>query len=223
MYQPLHHVEERVEVMHALIRAHPLGLLVSTGPEGPLANAFPFLLDAGVGEKGRLRAHLARANPQWREIAANPQIPVLAVFQGIDTYITPSWYATKQETGKVVPTWNYVMVQVRGTARVIDDRDWLAAQIEELTRTHEHGLAPREWEVSDAPAPFVEAQMRAIIGLEIEIAEISGKWKVSQNRPEADRTGVVVGLRASEGKADASAMADLVERYSEERTRREKG
>ncbi len=223
MYQPVHHVEERIEVMHALVRAHPLGLLVSVGPEGPTANAIPFLLDADSGGKGRLRAHLARANPQWREIAANPQAPVLAVFQGIDTYITPSWYATKQETGKVVPTWNYAMVQVRGTARVVDDRDWLAAQIEELTRVHERGLKPREWEVADAPAPFIEAQMRAIIGLEIEIADISGKWKVSQNRPAADRAGVVAGLRAGADEPNVRLRADLVERYSEESTRREQG
>jgi transcriptional regulator len=223
MYQPPHHVEDRVEVMHALIRAHPLGLLVSAGPEGPVANALPFLLDADVAPKGRLRAHLARANGHWRELAANPDTPVLAVFQGIDTYITPSWYATKRETGKVVPTWNYAMVQVRGKARVMDDRDWIAAQIDELTRTHESGLKPREWEVSDPPAPFIEAQMRAIVGLEIEIAEISGKWKVSQNRPAADREGVVAGLRASHGKPNAAPMADLVERYGEERARRERG
>ncbi len=223
MYQPLHHVETRIEVMHALIRAHPLGLLVSAGADGPTANALPFLLDADAGPKGRLRAHLARANPQWREIAANSEAPVLAVFQGIDTYVTPSWYATKRETGKVVPTWNYAMVQVRGKARVMDDRDWLASQIDELTRTHESGLKPREWEVSDAPAPFIEAQMRAIVGLEIEIAEISGKWKVSQNRPAADRAGVVAGLRADTGRPVAGAMADLVERYSEEREKRERG
>ena len=223
MYQPPHHVEERPEVMHALIKAHPLGLLVSTGPDGPTANAIPFLLDADAGAKGRLRAHLARSNPQWREIAANPQAPVLAVFQGIDTYVTPSWYATKRETGKVVPTWNYAMVQVRGIARVVDERDWIAAQIDDRTRVHEHGLKPREWEVSDAPAAFIEAQMRAIVGLEIEIADISGKWKVSQNRPAADRTGVVAGLRASADKPNAAPMADLVERYGEERSKRERG
>lgn len=221
MYQPPHHVEDRTEVMHALIREHPLGLLVSAGPEGPTVNALPFLLDADAGPKGRLRAHLARANPQWREIAANPEAPVVAVFQGADTYITPSWYATKRETGKVVPTWNYVMVEVRGHARVVDDRDWIAAQIDELTRTHEKGLKPEEWEVADAPAPFVEAQIRGIIGLEIEIAAISGKWKVSQNRPAADRAGVVAGLAARAACPQDAAMAEIVARYSGEREKRE--
>ncbi len=229
MYQPPHFQETRPDVLHALIRAHPLGLLISNGPDGPVANAIPFLLDppdpsrADFPPNGRLRAHLAKANPQWKLLADNPASPVLVVFQGADSYVTPSWYETKRETGKVVPTWNYAMVQIRGKARVMDDRDWIAEQINELTRTHESGLRPREWEVSDAPAPFIEAQMRAIVGLEIEIAEISGKWKVSQNRPAADREGVVAGLRASTGKPNAAPMADLVERYSEERARRERG
>jgi transcriptional regulator len=216
MYQPVHHVEDRVEVMHALMRAHPLGLLISIGQDGPTANALPFLLDAGVGSKGRLRAHLARANGQWREIASNPHAPVLVVFQGADAYITPSWYATKRETGKVVPTWNYAIVQARGTARVVEDHDWLAGQIDELTRTHEKGRQPDEWQVTDAPAPFIEAQIKGIIGLEIEIADLKGKWKVSQNRPAADRAGVVAGLAAS-----APEMAGLVARYSDEREARE--
>ena len=217
MYQPPHHVEDRVEALHALMRAHPLGLLVSTGPQGPTANALPFLLDAEVGPKGRLRAHLARANGQWREIAANPEAPVLVIFQGVDAYITPSWYATKRETGKVVPTWNYAMAQARGRARVTDDRDWLAAQIDELTRIHEKGRKPEEWQVTDAPAAFVEAQIRGIVGLEIEIEELAGKWKVSQNRPAADRAGVVSGLAD-----EAPEMAELVRRYSDEREARER-
>ncbi|CAM5406711.1 transcriptional regulator [Aquamicrobium terrae] len=212
MYQPPHHVEDRLEVFHALIRAHPLGLLVSAGPQGPTANALPFLLDADAGPKGRLRAHMARANGQWREIAASPDTPVLVIFQGVDTYITPSWYATKRETGKVVPTWNYAMVQARGRARVVDDRDWLAAQIDELTRSHENGRKPEEWHVTDAPASYIEAQIKGIIGLEIEIVELQGKWKVSQNRPAADRAGVVAGLAD-----EAPEMAELVRRYSDER------
>src|SRR6185312_10067881 len=124
MYQPPHHAEDRVEVIHALIRAHPLGLMVSNGADGPIANPLPFLLDAEVGPQGRLRAHLSKANQQWRQIAERPEEPVLVIFQGVDTYITPSWYATKRETGKVVPTWNYAIVQARGRARIIDDRDW---------------------------------------------------------------------------------------------------
>jgi transcriptional regulator len=209
MYQPPHFVETRPDVLHALIRAHPLGLLVSNGTDGPIANPLPFLLDADVGPHGRLRAHLAKANPQWRSISENTEMPVLVVFQGTDSYVTPSWYETKRETGKVVPTWNYAVVQVRGRARIIDDKEWLAGQIAELTATHE---APRAepWQVTDAPAPFIEAQIKGIIGLEIDITEISGKWKVSQNRPVADRVGVANGLEAG-GSADE--MAHLVRQF----------
>lgn len=215
MYQPPHHTEDRIEVMHALIGAHPLGLLISVGPDGPTANALPFLLDADIGGKGLLRAHLAWANNQWREIASNPDKPVLIVFQGPDVYVSPSMYATKRETGKVVPTWNYVMVQARGMARVIDDRDWIANQISDLTHSHEQGSLPEEWKVTDAPAPFIKAQIKGIIGLEIEITDLKGKWKVSQNRPLADRAGVVEGLTKS-----APEMAELVRRYSDEREKR---
>jgi transcriptional regulator len=209
MYQPPHFVETRPDVLHALIRAHPLGLLVSNGMDGPIANPLPFLLDADVGPHGRLRAHLAKANPQWRSISENTEMPVLVIFQGADSYVTPSWYETKRETGKVVPTWNYAVVQVRGRARIVDDKEWLAGQIAELTATHE---APRAepWQVTDAPAPFIEAQIKGIIGLEIDITEISGKWKVSQNRPVADRVGVANGLEAG-GSADE--MAHLVRQF----------
>jgi transcriptional regulator len=212
MYQPPHHAETRVEVMHALIRAHPLGLLVSNGTDGPIANPLPFLLDADVGPHGRLRAHLSKANQQWRQVAERPDEPVLVVFQGVNTYITPSWYATKRETGKVVPTWNYAIVQARGRARIVDDRDWLAGQINELTGTHE---ADRDqpWHVADAPEPFIEAQIKGIIGIEIDIASLEGKWKVSQNRPAADRAGVVEGLGELPGKPGAAEMAELVRRF----------
>ncbi|MDN5929342.1 MAG: FMN-binding negative transcriptional regulator, partial [Hyphomicrobiales bacterium] len=178
MYQPPHHAETRTEIIHALMRAHPLGLLVSNGVDGPTANPIPFLLDAGRDPHGRLRGHLSKANPQWRQIAERPQEQVLVIFQGVDTYITPSWYATKRETGKVVPTWNYAIVQARGHARIIDDRDWLAEQINELTGTHEAGRTD-PWHVSDAPEPFIEAQIKGIIGIEIELVSLVGKWKVS--------------------------------------------
>lgn len=209
MYQPPHFNETRLDVLHALIRTHPLGLLVSNGTDGPIANPLPFLLSADVGPHGRLRAHLAKANPQWRAIAENLEMPVLVVFQGADSYVTPSWYETKRETGKVVPTWNYAVVQVRGRARIVDDKEWLAGQITELTATHE---APRAepWQVTDAPAPFIEAQIKGIIGLEIDITEISGKWKVSQNRPIADRVGVANGLEAG---GSAAEMAHLVRQF----------
>jgi transcriptional regulator len=206
MYQPVHFVEEDLPTLHALISAHPLGLLISTDAGDLQANPIPFLLDEKTGEHGTLRAHLARANPQWQHLEKAAK--ALVVFQGSDAYVTPSWYQSKKDHGKVVPTWNYVMVQVRGAIRVIDDADWLHSQLTALTDRHERGrLQP--WSIHDAPDNFIDAQKRAIIGLEMEITEISGKWKVSQNRPVADRKGVAEGL-AYEGQ---NAMAALVRRF----------
>jgi transcriptional regulator len=212
MYEPPHFIETDHDRLHALIRAHPLGLLISAGPDGPVADPVPFLLDAHSGPNGRLQAHLARANPQWKLIAEAPDRNVLVVFQGVDAYVTPTWYETKRETGKVVPTWNYALVQARGRARVIEDRSWLAAQIAALTAMHE---APRAqpWQVSDAPDRFIESQIKGIVGIEIDIAEISGKWKVSQNRPAGDRTGVADGLDAQADER-SHAMAALVRDYA---------
>ncbi|WP_376704647.1 FMN-binding negative transcriptional regulator [Mesorhizobium sp. ISC25] len=210
MYQPPHFQETRPDVLHGLIRAHPLGLLVSNGAEGPVANAIPFLLDADVPPNGRLRAHLAKANPQWRLLADNPLAPVLVVFQGADAYVTPSWYETKRETGKVVPTWNYAIVQVRGIVTVIEDQDWLAEQISDLTMSQEDSRSA-PWAVTDAPAPFIQSQIKGIVGLEIAITEISGKWKVSQNRPTADRVGVAEGLESE--TANSADMVQLVRSY----------
>ena len=211
MYQPPHHREDRLEVQHALIRSHPLGTLVTMTASGLVANALPFILDAEAGPHGTLQAHLSRANTQWRDY--DRAIDALVVFQGPERYITPSWYATKRETGKVVPTWNYAVVQASGPMRMIEDRDWLARQIAALTATHE-GSREKPWAVTDAPAQFVEAQIKGIVGIEIPIARIEGKWKVSQNRPEADRLGVVEGLRAA-GDAASGAMAKLVRERAE--------
>ena len=213
MYQPPHFREDDLGVQHALIRAHPLGLLITAGSGGIVANPLPFVLDAAEGPKGTLRVHLARANGQWREIGEGA--PVLVVFQGAQAYVTPSWYRTKAETGKVVPTWNYAIVQVRGAARVVEDAAWLRSQIEALTAQHEGGRA-LPWHVGDAPEPFIAAQLRGIVGIEIEIAEIEGKWKVSQNRPEADREGVARGLR---DEAPNPEMLELVTRYGERQAR----
>lgn len=204
MYQPPHHREDRLEVQHWLIETHPLGMLISISTEGPVANSIPFLLRREIGKLGTLQAHMARANTQWKDIDGQK---VLVVFQGPNAYISPSFYETKRETGKVVPTWNYAMVQVRGIAKLKDDREWLATQIEALTNTHEQ---PRDmpWAVSDAPDSYIASQLKGIVGVEIDIASIEGKWKVSQNRPEADRRGVAAGL-ASENPA----MTELVKRY----------
>ncbi|WP_157014851.1 FMN-binding negative transcriptional regulator [Mesorhizobium xinjiangense] len=208
MYQPPHFKETRLEVMHELIRAHPLGLVVSNGKDGPIANSLPFLLDeAGTGQ-GVLLAHFSRDNLQWRAIADDPQTPVLVVFQGPQSYVTPSWYETKRQTGKVVPTWNYAIVQARGKAEIVDDPEWLRRQITSLTATHEDGRET-PWQLADAPDDFVRAQIKGIVGLRIEIADLEGKWKVSQNRPVADREGVAEGLDSS---ADTD-MARLVRAY----------
>lgn len=207
MYQPPHHREDRLDVLHGLIRSHPLGLLISVGPDGePEANTIPMLLDESRGDKSLLKCHVARANPQWKMLADRSR--VLVVFQGPQTYITPSWYETKVETGKVVPTWNYAMVQVRGVATVHEDRQWLSEQIRELTQSHEGGRE-KPWAVDDAPDAFIDAQLKGIVGIEIEITSIEGKWKVSQNRPVADRAGVAKGLEL-ETAADAPDMAKLV-------------
>ena len=210
MYQPPVFREDRIHVQHTLIRAHPLGLLITAGPAGLLANLFPFLLDAD-SEKGTLRLHLARANPQWKELQAIEEC--LVVFQGPQDYVTPSWYATKRETGKVVPTWNYATVHVWGRPRVMNDDAWLRRQLDDLTASRE---GPREepWKVDDAPADFVAMQMRAIVGVEIPIARIEGKWKMSQNRPEADRAGVIEGFRAM-GEAGEEIAALVAERAAQ--------
>ena len=206
MYEPPAHREGDIAKLHALIEAQPLGLLISCGSQGLLANLAPFLLDPSGSRLGVLRAHLARANPQWRDLAAGAE--ALVVFRGVDAYVSPSWYATKAETGKVVPTWNYVMAQARGPARVIEDDAWLRRQIESLTAAHE-AAREKPWAVGDAPEDFIALQRRAIIGVEIEIADLRGKWKVSQNRNDADRAGVVAGLE-SLGDDAARAMAAIV-------------
>ena len=189
MYEPPLHRQEDLDTVFALMAAHPLGLLISHGPGGLLANAVPFTRADDGSQYGRLRAHLARANPQWRELSGE----VLVVFQGAGHYITPSWYQTKRETGKVVPTWNYVMVQARGRVKVDESPDWLRAQVEQLTGEREAGR-DKPWAVGDAPEDFIAAQLRAIVGIEIAVSDLRGKWKASQNRPEADRAGVIAGL-----------------------------
>ena len=205
MYQPPHFREDRRDVQHALIKAHSLGLLITAGPGGLQANFIPFLIDAQASENGMLRAHLARANPQLRELASVDEC--LVVFQGPQTYVSPSLYPTKRETGKVVPTWNYITVQAWGRPRVMDDAAWIRGQIDDLTR-HKEADRAAPWNVSDAPDTFLTSQIKGIVGLEIPISRIEGKWKVSQNRTAADQAGVAAGLRGESQEADA--MAALV-------------
>jgi transcriptional regulator len=204
MYRPAAFREDRLETLHALIEAHPLAMLVTMGSDGLNANLLPFTLAAGRGAKGVLRGHMAKGNDQIAALREGRE--ALVVFQGAEAYITPSWYVSKAEHGKVVPTWNYVVVQAWGMPCVMDDPAWLRLQIEELTRRQERDRS-EPWNVTDAPEPFIEAQIKGITGLEIEISRLEGKWKVSQNRPEKDRESVVRGLR---NERDDEVMASIV-------------
>ncbi len=203
MYLPPHFAEHDQSAHFDLIDQNPLGLLITHGPEGLLADHVPFLLDR---DHSVLRAHVAKANPQWRNIGTGAS--ALVIFSALDHYVTPSWYATKRETGKVVPTWNYVSVEARGPAVAIQDNAWLRAQIDALTVRHEYDR-PKPWAVSDAPDDFIASQMKGIVGIEISIATTSGKWKVSQNRPADDKAGVVAGLEES-ATPSALEMARLL-------------
>ena len=198
MYLPAHFAESRPEVLATLVRSHPFGLLVTQSGDGGVdANSIPFVLDPGSpGTLGVLRGHVARANPLWQ--TARGDVDSLVVFQGPQGYVSPAWYPSKAEHGKVVPTWNYVMVQARGKLRAIDDADWLRGFVTRLTERHEGGRAA-PWAVSDAPADYVATMLRAIVGIEITLTSLTGKWKVSQNRPAADRAGVVAGLAREHG------------------------
>lgn len=204
MYLPKHFAEPRIEVMHELMRAHPLATLVTRSSNGLDANHIPLQLVADATPFGTLQGHVARANPVWQDFDSDAE--VLVIFQGPEAYVSPSWYATKKETGKAVPTWNYAVVHAHGTLRVIDDASWLRAQIEALTTRNEASL-PHPWAVSDAPDDYIEKMIAAVVGIEIEITRISGKWKVSQNQPAENQPGIIEALRSNGN----SAMADLVE------------
>jgi transcriptional regulator len=206
MYVPKHFAETNVPVLHELIRSHPLGTIVALTSEGLSANHIPFEVDPEPAPFGTLRGHVARANPLWHEHRAD--VEALVVFQGPDAYVSPSWYVTRQETGKVVPTWNYAVVHAFGPLRVIEERDWLRGLVERLTNRHES--SQREpWKVSDAPVDYIDKQLAAIVGLEIPITRLIGKWKVSQNRPPQDEAAVAAALEQQGGES-AVAMARLV-------------
>lgn len=201
MYTPPAFREGELSAMHAMIRAARLSNFVTATADGLLATPLPLFLDPDEGPYGTLYGHLARANPQWNR----PPIGLaLAIFMGADAYISPSWYATKQETGKVVPTWNYVTVQAQGTVEFFEDAGRLLDVVQRLTDLHEQ---PREnpWAVGDAPENFVSAQLRGIVGLRMPIERIEGKNKMSQNRNAADRAGVASGLAGSDLPAERAA------------------
>lgn len=210
MYNPSHFAETRLPVMHDLVAAHPLATLVTLAPDGLVANLIPLQLRRAQGDQGTLVGHVARANPIWRD--TDLSTAALAVFQGPAHYISPGWYPSKQEHGKVVPTWNYVVVQARGMLRIHDDPAWIRQQVSDLTRQQE-AFRATPWSVDDAPRDYTDALLRALVGIEIPVTRWSGKWKTSQNQPPANRAGVVDGLSA-QNTAEASAMAELVRKLS---------
>jgi transcriptional regulator len=200
MYLPRHFEQTDRDAIVTLMREHPLALLTVGGPDGVTADLLPLEYDAQAGPMGTLRGHVARANPLWQRSGQ----AVLAVFQGPQAYVSPGWYPSKREHGKVVPTWNYTMVQARGALRAVEDAPWLRDLVGRLTDHHE-SARPAPWAVDDAPSDYVQQMLRAIVGIEFELTALVGKWKVSQNRAEADRAGVAAGLGS-----EAPEMARLV-------------
>ncbi|MCC6630372.1 MAG: FMN-binding negative transcriptional regulator [Chloroflexi bacterium] len=206
MYLPEHFAETDREVLQRLIAEHPLGTLVTLGADGLGANHLPFSLVAGVGEQGALLTHVARGNHVWHDVS--PEHEALVIFQGPSAYISPNWYPTKAETHRQVPTYNYVVVHAYGRLVIHDDEKWLRGFLGRLTQRME-ATQPTPWKMGDAPHDFVRQLLEGIVGIEIPISRLIGKWKVSQNRLPVDRDGAVAGLRAT-GGAEAAAMADLI-------------
>jgi transcriptional regulator len=213
MYLPPYFEEQRPDALQKLMREHPLGMLVTLDPGGLNANPIPFLYDPAPAPFGTLRAHVARSNPVWKTFSRD--VDALVLFQGPQAYVSPSWYASKKEHGKVVPTWNYMVVQASGPLRVIEDAAWLQGLLTQLTDRHEAGHQV-PWKLSDAPADYIAKLLDAIVGLEIPVAGLTGKWKVSQNRSAADRAGVAQGLAALGGE-DAVGMAEEVAGWGKQR------
>jgi transcriptional regulator len=209
MYIPSLNAESRPDVIFDFIEAHSLGALVTSAASGELfATHLPWLVDRTSGEHGTLRGHIARANPHHRSPRAEGAGEALVIFSADDAYIRPGWYASKSEHGRVVPTWNYIAVHAYGTLRFIDDPAVLRDLVESLTARHEM-VRPEPWHVSDAPDSYLQQQLKAIVGVELTITRLEGKWKMSQNRPHADIDGVVRGLGESPDAGDR-AVSDIV-------------
>ena len=210
MYIPQSNAEHRAETMLDYIEANPFGALVTASPsDGLFATHLPLVLDRSRGVHGTLEGHVARANPHHRH--ALEAGDALVIFQGPDAYITPSWYAAKAEHGRVVPTWNYVAVHAYGTLRFVEDDAFLARHLDALTNRHESGR-DRPWATGDAPAEYLAQLRRAIIGVELLITRLEGKWKMSQNRSQADIDGVEQGLARSSRDGDRAVAAIVAER-----------
>jgi transcriptional regulator len=210
MYIPQASQETRIPVLHELMANHPLATLVTLNGSGLFASHVPMVIEDDGSEFGILRCHISRANVQWREV--NLAVDALAIFQGHQHYISPNWYPKKSADGKVVPTWNYAVVHASGPLKVMDDPSWLKAHVETLTDVHEAASA-QPWKVSDAPDAYIQTMIKGIVGLELPIRKLEGKWKVSQNRDVKDREGVAKGL-AELNTAESLAMKGLVEEAS---------
>jgi len=209
MYTLRHFEESHESVMHSLIQAYPFATLVTQSPAGINADHVPLLL-VSAGDSSVLQGHVARANPVWEQVPDGTE--VLAIFQGPNRYISPSWYPSKQEHGKVVPTWNYLVVHARGRIQWNRDSGWLRDHLDALTEANER--TDNAWQVSDAPVEFIDRMLSGIVGFEVPIAELNGKWKLSQNRSDKDRHGVIEGLKA---QSDTSASEMLHWMESNER------
>lgn len=206
MYLPAQFKEERIDVLKALMREHPFATVVAMSDNGLIVDHLPLQVIDGPAPWGTIRGHVARANPIWKDYRADSE--AIAIFQGPQTYISPSLYPSKQTTGEVVPTWNYAVVHARGTLRFIHEGDWLRDLVANLTDEHEaHRAEP--WKMTDAPEPYLEKMLAMIVGLEFSISSVSGKWKLGQNRTVADRQGLVHGLQQSP-EADARALAGML-------------
>lgn len=206
MYVPSSFAEQDLPTLHAFVEAHPLAAVVTGSASHELiATHLPLVLDRTAGPMGTLYGHFARANPHSR-CFTDGSVAALVIFTGPGAYITPQWYRTKEETGKVVPTWNYVAIHAYGTLRLHDDPQFLRGHLETLTHRHEDDRA-HPWHVSDAPADYVAQQMKAIVGVSLQIDRLDGKWKMSQNRPDADIAGVISGLEASQAPSDQAVAA----------------
>ena len=214
MFAPEAFVERRLDVLHGAIQAIGFASLVTHGDGGLEASHIPMLLDPAAGERGLLEGHFARANPHWRALESGGE--ALAIFTAANAYVSPSWYPTKTETGKVVPTWNYLAVQVGGRIAVYDDAAALTALVTRLTDAHERGRA-EPWAVTDAPADYIATMVRGIVGFRLIIDRIEGVWKMSQNRPSIDQAGVRAGL-AADGDERSVAVANLMNAFSPKET-----
>lgn len=206
MYIPPHFAETRPEVLHALIRQHPLGALIAHGETGLDANHLPFELDTSEPTAPVLRAHVARQNPLWRQV--NDGQEVLVVFRADEAYISPGWYPSKHESHRQVPTWNYRVVHAHGRIAVHDDERYVRGLVARLTRQHEAGQ-PQPWKMGDAPAEHIDTLLRAIVGLEVRIARLEGKFKLSQNREARDRIGAAQALQRQGQAGLGQAMLDV--------------